>query len=373
MLSHGAVCSNIAGILRAADITADDTVLSWLPLYHDMGLIGLLALPMTVGMRFVLADTRLFLEGPGRWMRWMSEFRATISAAPNFAYALAARALRNCHDLDLSQWRLAINGAEQIDPAAVSAFVEAGRTQGLRSTAPFCVYGLAESTLAVTFPPPETGLRTVSIERGSLERDGKAVLADGEQSLPLVRLGTAIDGIEMRLTDPDGQVQTGVGSVGEVEVRGTSLMSGYFRDPIAGFGVLRDGWLRTGDLGFLAGRDLVICGRTKDIIVIGGRNILPEDVERAAAAVSGVRKGNVVAFGVGAGARESLIVVAETVGDSTNGLTQEIARRVRHRVGISPADIVLVPRGRLPKTSSGKLQRSLCRHRYVSNELAESQ
>ncbi|MCZ7528295.1 MAG: AMP-binding protein [Acidimicrobiia bacterium] len=374
MLPHRCVTANIDAIVDAAHLDPErDRGLSWLPLYHDMGLIGLLMTPMTVGFDLVLTGPQDFLGAPARWLRWMSDFRATVTAGPNFAYALAARALRRLDGLDLSRWRLALNGAEPIDPAAVERFLAAGAPFGLDPASAFCAYGMAEATLAVTFPEPGTGMTVDAVERRVLESDryaAPATRAGGEGVRRLPHLGRAVQGLELRVVDPDTGTPMGPREVGEIELRGTSVTPGYFRHERANAAARRDGWLRTGDLGYLVGGELVVCGRIKDVIIMGGRNVFPEDVERAVETVEGVRPGNVIAFGSdGRKGRESIVVVAETRADDVHSLRDSVAAIVRDAVGIPPEEVVLVRPGTLPKTSSGKLQRSLCRDRYASGEL----
>jgi fatty-acyl-CoA synthase len=375
MLPHRCVTANIDAIRRGAAFDDErERVASWLPLYHDMGLIGLLGVPMSTGADLVLAAPQDFLAAPVRWLDWMSTFGCTVTGGPNFSYALAARALGRSGDLDLRSWRLALNGAEPIDPDSVEAFLAAGAPFGLDPGAAFCVYGMAEATLAITFPVPGDGMTVDTVDRRVLETDSYAAPTDagrgGARRLPL--LGRVLDGLDLRIVDPDTGGARQDREVGEVELRGASISPGYYRNPDATAAAQRDGWLRTGDLGYLVDGELVICGRRKDVIIVGGRNVFPEDIERAVAGVDGVRAGNVIAFGTtGRRGREAIVVVAETKAedDGAAPVRAAVAERVTDAIGIPPSEIVLVAPGTLPKTSSGKLQRALCKDRYLSDVL----
>lgn len=372
MLPHATIGANIDAIVGAAELDADSDVgVSWLPLYHDMGLIGLLTVPMTLGMDLVLASPQDFLSSPARWMEWMSAYSGTATAGPNFSYALAGRALARMSGIDLSRWRIGLNGAEPVDPAAVEAFVSAGAPHGLHPGSVFCAFGMAEATLAVTFPRPMSGMRTDTVIQQVIESDRYAAPCEPGQrgSRQMAVLGRPVPGLEIRIVDADTGDAMRDREVGELEIRGTSVTPGYYRRPEATEAASHDGWLRTGDLGYLVDGELVVCGRIKDVIIVGGRNVFPEDVERAAAQVDGVRAGNVIAFGVeGRKGRESIVVVAESRADDVHVVRRAVADRVRGAVGLS-SEVVLVSPGTLPKTSSGKLQRSLCRSRYLDSAL----
>jgi fatty-acyl-CoA synthase len=374
MLPHRCVAANIDAILEASGLEhGRDVGVSWLPLYHDMGLIGLLATPMTTGMSLALAAPQDFLAAPARWMEWLHEFRGTATAGPNFAYALAARALRRMDTLDLSAWRIAINGAEPIDPDAVASFVEAGARHGVRPGTMFPAFGMAEATLAVTFVQPGSGLEIDTVDRRVLETDSYAAPVTLEQpgAHRLARLGRAIPGLQVRICEPATGRAMRDREVGELEIRGTSVTPGYYKHPNATADAFHDGWLRTGDLAYLVDGELVVCGRIKDVIILGGRNVYPQDVERAVGDLDGVRAGNVIAFGTeGRRGKEALVVVAESkAGEETHSIRDAVADRVRGAVGIPPEEVVLVRPGTLPKTSSGKLQRALCRERYLGAAL----
>lgn len=374
MIPHAQLSTHVDSIVTAARVDGEsDRVVSWLPLYHDMGLVGFLVIPMVLGAELALAAPQDFMASPSRWMEWMSEFRGTLSAGPNFSYAVAARGMGRQSGLDLSSWRLGFNGAEPVDPAAVEQFCLAGRPHGLDPGSVFCVYGMAEATLAISFPQPGAGMSVDTVDRRCLEHESAAMpLHEGDgRAMRVARLGRAVPGMEIRVVDPDDRRSRGDREVGEIEIRGTSITTGYYRQPEATAEMIRDGWLRTGDLGYLAEGDLVVCGRSKDVIIVAGRNVFPEDVERAAAAVPGVRAGNVIAFAVEARrGRERLVIVAETRDEDVGVVRSAVAAEVRGAVGIALEDVVLVEPGSLPKTSSGKLQRALCRSRYLGSELS---
>jgi len=373
MLPDNVLRANLDAIAAAARLDADDDVLvSWLPLYHDMGLVGLLTLPMSTGTALVLGAPQDFTSRPARWMEWLSTYGGTATAGPNFSYVLATRALNRGDRYDLSRLRIALNGAEPIDPDQVEAFVEAGAVHGLRPGAVFPAFGMAEVALAGTFPEPGAGLVTDCVDRRVLETERYAApVAPGtEGSRRLALLGRPVPGLEIRIVDRDGGTTLQDREVGELEIRGTSVTPGYYRRASANAALFHDGWLRTGDLAYTLDGQLVMCGRIKDVIIVGGRNVFPEDVERAVGSVEGVRAGNVIAFGVsGDRGRESLVVVAESKGEDLALVRRGVHDRVRDVVGVPPKDIVLVTPGTLPKTSSGKLQRSLCRRRYRDGAL----
>jgi fatty-acyl-CoA synthase len=371
MLPHRVVLANLDATATAAHLDPDDDVLvSWLPLYHDMGLIGLLTLPMVTGTDLVLGAPQDFMGAPARWMQWMSDFKGTATAGPNFSYALAARALRRMENLDLSRWRIALNGAEPVDPATMTAFCDAAAPFGFDPGAAFPAFGMAEVAIAGTFPEPGRGLVIDTVDRRVLETDNYAapLPADAPGSRGLARLGRPVPGLEMRTADPATGNVMREREVGELQLRGTSVTTGYYKHPEAtASSFTSDGWFRTGDLAYVVDGELVVCGRIKDVIIVGGRNVFPEDIERAVAEVEGVRAGNVIAFGVeGRKGREALVVVAETrTPDGADRVRHEVSVRVREAVGLPTEDVILVSPGTLPKTSSGKLQRSLCRDKYL--------
>jgi fatty-acyl-CoA synthase len=347
-----------------------------------MGLVGLLTVPMAVGCKLVLASPQDFLSRPADWMRWMHNYHGTVTSGPNFSWVLAARAFRRMTDtgeiLDLSRIRLALNGAEPVDPDVVETLAAAAEPHQFRSESVFCAFGMAELSLGGSFPPPMRGMATDAVDRHALEAERVACPADpaAESTRRFPLLGSPVPGLEMRICDTATGAFRVLREVGELEIRGTSVMTGYYKRPDLNDTLFHDGWLRTGDLAyFVEGPDggapeLVLCGRIKDVIIIAGRNIFPEDIERSIGSVEGVRAGNVIAFGVeGNKRKETIVVVAETRADDLAAVRKEIREQVVAVVGFPPRDIMLVQPGTLPKTSSGKLQRTLCRNQYINNEL----
>lgn len=382
VLPHRAVCANLDAIEDAARLDIDtDVLVSWLPLYHDMGLVGLLSLSMTTGTRLVLGAPQDFLARPARWMEWMSQYGGTATAGPNFSYVLATRALRRAAregaDLDLSSLRVVLNGAEPIDPSTVEDFLDAGRPFGMPEGSAFPAFGMAEVAIAGTFPPPGRGMVVDTVDRRVLETERYAapVDADAENARGFALLGRAVPGLEIRIVEPEDGHELGEREVGELEIRGTSVCSGYYNRPELNDDLFHDGWLRTGDLGYLVGThdgepELVLCGRIKDVIIVAGRNVFPEDIERSCNVIDGVRAGNVIAFGVEtAKGKEGIVVVAESKAADLAPVRAEVHEHVRATTGVPAKDVVLVAPGTLPKTSSGKLQRGLCRERYLDGRL----
>ncbi|MFV0257226.1 MAG: AMP-binding protein, partial [Acidimicrobiales bacterium] len=350
-----------------------DVAVSWLPLYHDMGLVGFCILPMTTGLDLVLGAPQDFMASPARWMEWISTYGGTATAGPNFSYVLATRALRRSDTvLDLSRLRIALNGAEPVDPDSVRAFIEAGARHGMRPGAVFPAFGMAEVAIAGSFPVPLTGLVTDVVDAVALERDHKAIPVDPAhpEAREIVLLGRPVPGLRFRIVDPRTGDELGERQVGELQIAGTSVMNGYYRRPDADDESFDGAWLRTGDLAYLVDGQMAMCGRIKDVIIVGGRNVYPQDIERAVGTVDGVRTGNVIAFGLpGRAGKERVVVVAETRSDDRAALTEAIQHQALEAVGIPIRDVALVKPGTLPKTSSGKLQRALCRQQYLDADL----
>ncbi len=376
MIPDRVLRANLDASCEAAELDGDEVMVSWLPLYHDMGLVGFLSLPMTNGVQLVQAAPQDFLAKPGNWMQWISDHHGTATAGPNFAWVLATRALGRMEHLDLSSLTLALSGAEPVDPNAVEAFVRAAEPFGFRPGSVFPAFGMAEVAIGGAFPVRHRGLLCDSVDRIVLERDRVAKPLDITEAteeidvrrLPL--LGKAVPGLEMKVVHPDTYEELPERHVGELLLRGTSVTPGYYKRPDATAALFRDDWLCTGDLAYLVDGELVLCGRIKDVIIVGGRNVFPEDIERAVGVLEGVRAGNVIAFGVeGYKGKESVVVVAEVRTDDPDVVRHEIHHRALDVCGLPPRDVMLVRPGSLPKTSSGKLQRAKCRELYLADEL----
>jgi long-chain-fatty-acid--[acyl-carrier-protein] ligase len=347
-LSAEAVLNNVNGLLRCSGVDPTvDVGCSWLPLYHDMGLTFLLSGALA-GAPFWLAPTAAFTASPFRWLRWLSESGATMTAAPNMAYSMIGKYARLVSDVDLGRVRVSINGGEPVDCAAMERFATALSAFGFHAGALAPSYGLAESTCAVTMPAPGSGL---------LYDQVRPATADSAAANPRRHaiLGAPIPGMEVRIGPvAEHSAELPDRDVGEIEIRGTSMMSGYVGDnPLE-----TDAWFPTGDLGYLTDDGLVVCGRAKEIITIAGRNVFPAEVERVAAEIRGVREGAVVAVGTdGDSTRPSLVITAEFRGPDEAGARSELVARVASECGIVPAKVVFVRPGALPRTSSGKLRR----------------
>jgi len=376
MIPDRVLRANIDASCEAAQLSLEEVMVSWLPLYHDMGLVGFLSIPMTRGVQLVQAAPQDFMAKPGNWMQWISDHGGTATAGPNFSWVLATRALGRMEGIDLSTLTLALSGAEPVDPSAVEAFVKAAEPHGFRAGSVFPAFGMAEVAIGGAFPPRHRGMVCDSVDRIVLERDRVAVpleLADADEEIQVRRLpllGKAVPGLEMKVVHPDTYEEVPERHVGELLLRGTSVTPGYYKRPDATAALFRDGWLCTGDLAYLVNGELVLCGRIKDVIIVGGRNVFPEDIERAVGVIDGVRAGNVIAFGVdGYKGKESVVVVAEVRADDLDAVRSAIHHRSLDVCGLPPRDVMLVKPGTLPKTSSGKLQRAKCRELYLADEL----
>jgi len=372
-ITHRNLIANVTAMVEQAEFKFDsDVMVSWLPTFHDMGMVGFLTVPMTFGVELVKITPVEFLTGPLIWPKLITKYGGTATAAPNFAYAIVGRRLARVDEddaYDLSTLRIALNGAEPIDETAVRTFVEAGARFKMPPECVFPAYGMAEATLAVSFAPLFTGLTLDVVEAGPLESENRAIPVpegdprrDTDDVRSFAILGHPLPGLEAEIVDSEGK-RLDDRHVGEIRLRGEAVTPGYLTmdGPLATQDA--QGWLATGDLGYLVDGQLVICGRSKDVIIMGGRNLYPTDIERAAMSVEGVRAGNAVAVRIDAGSRrERFAVVLESklAGDAAeeSRLAKNVAARVRGAVDVRPYAVVVLPAGALPKTPSGKVKRA---------------
>lgn len=341
---------------------------SWLPLYHDMGLIGCLVNAVAYPGPLVLLRPEQFLARPALWLRALSRHRGTLSAAPNFAYSLCVRRIRDeeLSGVDLSNWALALNGAEPISAGVARRFAERFGPYGFDARALVPAYGLAEASLAVTFAPIRAHLKTVAVDVAALASEGRA--RPGNRTL--VSVGRPVPGAEVEVRDEAGAVVPS-GTVGRIHVRGPSVMVGYLGQSEATRAALVEGWLDTGDLGFVADGELVVCGRAKDVIILRGANHVPQEFEEALEGLEGVRVGCAVALGTTPpGAEGEVLVLLVELGTGTRvDLVDRIRTRVLERTGIRPHLVELLAPGTLPRTSSGKLRRREALRRWQTDTL----
>ncbi len=375
-ITHRNLYANLTAMVEASQLRVErDVMVSWLPLFHDMGMVGFLTVPMTVGLELVTVTPSDFISRPLLWADLISRYGGTVTAAPNFAYSVLGRQLARAEEgsLDLSSMRFALNGAEPIDPDAVESFTSAGARFGLRKECVVAAYGMAETALGVSFAPIETGLQVDVIDADELEANRRAVPATPGSDRQVRRfplLGPPLPGLTARVVDTEGRV-LGDREVGAIQLHGESVTPGYLTvdGPLATQD--DEGWLDTGDQGYLVGDTVVVCGRLKDVIIMGGRNIFPTDIERAAGEADGVRAGNAVAVrleagsGVGLTKRESFVVAVESrkAGDTEAEelIRKDVTSRVFSSVGVRPARVAVLAPGSLPKTPSGKLRRAATR------------
>ena len=379
-LTHANLLANLRSIGPAVEMGEGDVVVSWLPLYHDMGLIGSWMGSLYFGVPLVLMSPLSFLARPSRWLWAIHHHRGTLSPAPNFAYELCAAKVADDEigGLDLSSWRYALNGAEPVSPEAMRRFTERFAPYGFRSSAMAPVYGLAECSLALAFTPLDRGPRIDAVERETFQRTGKAVpVAEIRETqtdaLRFVSCGLPVPGHEIRIVDDAGR-EVGDRQEGRIEFRGPSTTSGYWRNPEATARLLRGGWLDSGDRGYIAAGEVHITGRVKDIIIRAGRNIYPQELEEAVGEIPGIRKGCVAVFGApdAATGTERLVVLAETRerGEAAReALREAVQSRAVDLLGAPADDIVLAPPQSVPKTSSGKIRRAASRELYEQGRI----
>ena len=378
MLSHKNLIHNIHGIGVASAMTPNDVGISWLPMYHDMGLIGGFLTTMYWNVILVLMAPEAFIFRPFWWMENISRYRVTIGVAPNFGYHYCVTRIEdaNLHKLDLSSWRLALNGAEPVDRITLNKFLEKFKPCGLRDNIFLPVYGMAENSLAATFPALDRSTVVRRFIRDKLENEHFVVDSDSKNSkeyIDLVSVGYPLIGQEIRIVDEHGKTLN-EREVGEICVKSPSLMSGYYKNPEATGESIKDGWLYSGDMGFILDGMLFISGRKKEMIIKRGKNIYPYDVERIASTVKGVRLGCCAAFDVHNEEQgtEDLVLVCETTvkdKDALEKLKNDIHNEILAKLGIAPDDIRLVPKETIPKTTSGKIQRILCKRIYLEGDL----
>ncbi|MEZ4316638.1 MAG: fatty acyl-AMP ligase [Myxococcota bacterium] len=375
MVTHASLVANAHGIVNEGLLLSPevDKGVSWLPLYHDMGLIGFVIAPICHAIPVVFIPTLRFIKRPNVWMETIHRHRGTTSFGPNFAYALAARKARpsDLEKWDLSCLRVLGCGAEPIQADTMREFTTLFVEQcALPSNAILPAYGMAEATLAISLKTATEHFKTVVCDAETFQEAGTvAAPREDRPALEHVGCGVPFQGHEVVIMDDAGHV-LGTEREGEICVRGPSVTPGYYNNPTATANAYRDGWLHTGDLGFLHEGQVFITGRLKDLIIVNGRNVHPQAVEWAAAEVDGVRKGNVVAFSRPGALGEELVVVCETMGvDDKDALARAVKLQIQRDLSIATSDVVFLERGSLPKTSSGKLQRRKTRQQYLDGDL----
>jgi fatty-acyl-CoA synthase len=362
-VSHRHLTANVNGIGHALDLVSDDVGVSFLPVYHDMGLIGKVILTACHGNQLTQIPPLAFLRDPALWLQAIHDARGTVCAAPPFAYELCARRIEDAdlQGLDLGSWRIAMAGADMIRPDVLQRFRERFGPHGFGQDVFLPVYGLAEATLAVTMPWPGQSVRTLDLP--GRER--------GQPARRLVGVGHALVDHEVRICAPDGTAMPG-GVEGEITVRGPSVIPTYWKR--AGDAPVVDGWLRTGDLGVVTDDGLFVSGRIKDVIKHRGRSLQPADVEWIADEVPGVRRGCSAAFNASASDDDVILVIESRLAgvEERKRLADEVRARVRGELGIELHDVRVMPPYAVPKTSSGKVQRYLTRERYETGSLVPS-
>ncbi|MFP5289193.1 MAG: fatty acyl-AMP ligase, partial [Thermoanaerobaculia bacterium] len=373
-LTHANLLANLRSIGKAVDVGGEDVVVSWLPLYHDMGLIGSWMGSLYYGMPLVLMSPLSFLARPSRWLWAIHRHRGTLSPAPNFAYELCVAKVEDAEidGLDLSCWRYALNGTEPVSPEAMRRFTERYAPYGFDPRAMAPVYGLAECSLAVAFTPVGRGPVVDTVDRETFQKTGEAVPA--EEGLRFVSCGFPVPDHEIRIVDAAGK-ELGERREGRLELRGPSATSGYYRNPEATKRLLRNGWLDSGDRAYIAGGEVYITGRVKDIIIRAGRNLYPHELEEAVGEIPGIRRGCVAVFGTAdpESGTEKVVVLAETR-ERGEGELDRLRREIQDvavaLLGTPADDVVLAPPQTVPKTSSGKIRRAASRELYERGRLA---
>lgn len=371
-LTHRALGAQVASLTALVRPTSADVLVSWLPLYHDMGLIGCLLGAVSYPGPLVLVPPEHFLARPALWLRAISRHRGTISAAPSFAFGYCADRIRDeeVAGCDLGCWRVALDGAEPVSAPVLRRFAGRFARQGLDPRGLMPVYGLSEAALAVTFSPPRSPPRTASVDPRRLAEDG-AVAPGGRE---IASVGVPVPGVEVEIRGRDG-AGLPEGRLGRIFVRSPSMMREYLGQPEATAEALAGGWLDTGDLGFALGGELYVHGRAKDAVMVRGANRAPEEFEACLDGIEGLRPGCAVAIGhTGDDGEEGLVLLAERARSADPGrdaAVVEAARRaVTERTGVAPGEVRLLPPGTLPRTSSGKLRRGEARRRLAAGTLS---
>jgi len=372
VLTHANLVANIRAMGEAVQASANDVFVSWLPLYHDMGLIGAWFAALYLGFPTVLMSPLAFLSRPSRWLWAIHRHRGTLSGGPNFCYELCLKRIEDAEleGLDLSCWRYAFNGAEPVSPDTLAAFGQRFARHGLPANALKPVYGLAEASVGLAFPAPGTHYRIDRIDRAAFQNQGEArPAAPGEaNALEVPCCGRVISAHYLRVVDSAG-VELADRQEGRLQFEGPSATGGYYRNPEQTRKLFTGAWLDTGDLAYLADGELYLSGRANDIIIRGGRNLYPYELEQAVGALPGIRKGCVAVFGSPdpRTATERVIVLAETretAADAREALRRSINERAIDLIGLPADDIVLAPPHTVLKTSSGKIRRAASRDYY---------
>ncbi|MFQ5953701.1 MAG: AMP-binding protein [Kiloniellales bacterium] len=372
VLTHANLLANIHAMAQAMAGSSKDVFISWLPLYHDMGLIGAWLGTLVYGAVLVIMPPLAFLTRPQRWLWAIHRYRGTMSAAPNFAYEFCLRRIADAdiEGLDLSSWRVTCNGAEQINPPTVERFCDRFGKYGFRRTAMMPAYGLAESSVGLAFTPLDRGPRIDRVRRDTFTRSGAAVPVEetDQNALSFVSCGRPLPGHDIRIVDAAGR-ELPERQEGRLQFRGRSATSGYFRNPSQTRRLFDGEWLNSDDLAYLAGGEVYVTGRTKDIIIRAGRNIYPDELEEAVGDLEGVQKGNVAVFASvdPASGTERLVVLAETrrrEREAQEKLRARINELAVELLGTPPDDVVLAPPRTVLKTSSGKIRRAASREVY---------
>lgn len=377
LLTHFNLLSNIRAYGKAAEIKSDDVCVSWLPLYHDMGLIGSWLGSFYFGIPATILSPLIFLNRPEQWLWAIHYHRATVTAGPNFSYELCARKIneKDIQGLDLSSWRLAFNGAEAINPSTLRRFSKKFAPYGFREETFLPVYGLAECSVALTFPELNRKPKIDKIKREIFEMQHRAVPIEDEKeaAVEFVSCGRPLENHEIRIVTENNHL-LGEREIGSLQFKGPSAMQSYYRNPEGTEKIFHEGWWDTGDFAYIADGEVYITGRKKDIIIKAGRNYYPDEIELVASQAPGVRKGCVAAFGVRdpKTGTEKLIVVAETRETQIKEkarIREEILDRLSTALALPPDSIILVEPNTIPKTSSGKLRRSSCKTDYLEGKV----